>query len=480
MATHEQEHDEPPRPFSIDLSLELERQLDNESNPNSPVDATGRPHSLDSHVLASIVTQLRLSLADVTRERDELSKTVVEMRTREAGTADMLEHMTEKCSKMQEELDGARTRIKDDEDTISILRTKVEESRFVSHSYCLHNVPLTVLPRRGLMRLQSENRRASQVPSALDLSRAGIPSFNGPPSSKRASLIGSTTGRNNSHKRISSVSDNALDSSHLASPIPTPTPATFTLPDVQKSRSQQPSHTRRMSGMLGRGSPPQSLFPSEESAELEMLRRELNAVKAELDDVKHELSETNEAREASDTCIKALREFIEENQVGAVPKGLSPLPAEVKKPSPPPPPAAAGWGFKLWRADSLTQSPVLASPSPVAPAIHTVSPSLSSLTPPVPLSKKLGDFFGTRAPAVTASTRSQRVEQEPVYNGMSDTSSIEDSVVEPISPASERPRPTVYVRDTTSVTSESSRDLGNLEGKLLPPDADGTLSPVVI
>ncbi|KAG1831303.1 hypothetical protein EV424DRAFT_1470063 [Suillus variegatus] len=445
MATHEQEHDEPPRPFSIDLSLELERQLDNESNPNSPVDATGRPHSLDSHVLASIVTQLRLSLADVTRERDELSKTVVEMRTREAGTADMLEHMTEKCSKMQEELDGARTRIKDDEDTISILRTKVEESR------------------RGLMRLQSENRRASQVPSALDLSRAGIPSFNGPPSSKRASLIGSTTG----------LSDNALDSSHLASPIPTPTPATFTLPDVQKSRSQQPSHTRRMSGMLGRGSPPQSLFPSEESAELEMLRRELNAVKAELDDVKHELSETNEAREASDTCIKALREFIEENQVGAVPK-------EVKKPSPPPPPAAAGWGFKLWRADSLTQSPVLASPSPVAPAIHTVSPSLSSLTPPVPLSKKLGDFFGTRAPAVTASTRSQRVEQEPVYNGMSDTSSIEDSVVEPISPASERPRPTVYVRDTTSVTSESSRDLGNLEGKLLPPDADGTLSPVVI
>lgn len=464
MATHEQEHD-PPRPFSIDLTLELERQLDNESNPNSPVDATGRPHSLDSHVLASIVTQLRLSLSDVTRERDELSHTVVELRAREAETAGTLEHMTEKCSKMQEELDDARTKIKDDEDTISILRTKVEESR------------------RGLMRLQSENRRASQVPSALDLSRAGIPSFNGPPSSKRASLIGSTAGRNNAHKRISSVSDNAfsLDSSHLTSPMSTPTPATFTLPDVQKSRSQQPSHTRRMSGIFGRGSPPQSLFPSEESAELEMLRRELNAVKAELDDVKHELSETNEAREASDTCIKALREFIEENQVGAVPKSLPPLPAEVKKAPPPPPPAATGWGFKLWRADSLTQSPVLASSSPVTPAAHTASPSLSSLTPPVPLSKKLGDFFGSRATATAASQMPQRVEQEPMYNGMSDTSSIEDSVAEPISPASERPRPAVYVRDTTSVISDSSRDLGvNLEGKLLPPCANGTLTPVVI
>lgn len=464
MATHEQELDDPPRPFSIDLTLELEHQLNNESNPNSPVDATGRPHSLDSHVLASIVTQLRLSLADVTRERDELSQTVVELRAREAGTADTLGHMTEKCSKLQEELDNARTKIKDDEDTISILRTKVEESR------------------RGLMRLQSENRRASQVPSALDLSRAGIPSFNGPPSSKRASLIGSTTGRNNAHKRISSVADNAfsLDGSHLTSPIPTPTPATFTLPDVQKSRSQPPSHTRRMSGMFGRGSPPQSLFSSEEVSELEMLRRELNAVKAELDDVKHELNETSEAREASDTCVKALREFIEENQVGAVPKSLPSLPAEVKK-APPPPPAAAGWGFKLWRADSLTQNPVLASPSPAAPATHAVSPSLSSLTPPVPLAKKLGDFFGTRATAAATSQTPQRVEQEPMYNGMSDTSSIEDSVAEPISPASERPRPAVYVRDTTSVTSESSRDLGvNFEGKLLPSCADDTLSPVVI
>lgn len=342
-------------------------------------------------------------------------------------------------------------------------------------------MPLTMLLRRGLMRLQSENRRASLVPSALDLSRAGIPSFNGPPSSKRASLIGSTTGRNNAHKRISSVADNAfsLDSSHLTSPIPTPTPATFTLPDVQKSRSQPPSHTRRMSGMFGRGSPPQSLFSSEEFSELEMLRRELNAVKAELDDVKHELNETSEAREASDTCVKALREFIEENQVGAVPKSLPSLPAEVKKAPPPPAAAAAGWGFKLWRADSLTQNPVLASPSPAAPATHTVSPSLSSLTPPVPLSKKLGDFFGTRATAAAASQTPQRVEQEPMYNGMSDTSSVEDSVAEPISPASERPRPAVYVRDTTSVTSESSRDL-NFEGKLLPPCADDTLSPVVI
>jgi len=54
---HEEQYN-PNRPHSIDLTLELERQLDNESlPPNSPRNA--RPQSLDTHVLASIVTQLR-------------------------------------------------------------------------------------------------------------------------------------------------------------------------------------------------------------------------------------------------------------------------------------------------------------------------------------------------------------------------------------------------------------------------------------
>jgi len=202
-----------------------------------------------------------------------------------------------------------------------------------------------------------------------------------------------------------------------------------------------------------------------------MLRQELNAMKAELDDVKHELNESNEALEASDTCVKALREFIEENQVGVVPKGLPSLPGEEKKTTP----AASGWGFKLWRAESnSTQSPV-ASSSHVS---HAASPSLSSL-PPIPLTKKLGDFFGARAGAAPTTLTPPHVEREPMYNGLSDTSSLEDSVAEPISPSSERPRPPVYVRDTTSVTSESSRDLGvKLEGRSISPD--GEFAPVTI
>ncbi len=52
--------------------------------------------------------------------------------------------------------------------------------------------------------------------------------------------------------------------------------------------------------------------------ELETLRKELRAVKDELEETKLELSEANEAREASDTCANALREFISENNVGTV------------------------------------------------------------------------------------------------------------------------------------------------------------------
>jgi len=144
MSAHEQNSEAATRPYSFDLTLELERQLDNESSPNSPADAIW-PHSLDPHVLASIITQLRASLTDVTRERDELLHTVTEQRAREAGAAVTMEDMVQKCSRMQEELDSARAKIQDDENTISILRTKVEESRFV---FCLtlRSAPLTAPP----------------------------------------------------------------------------------------------------------------------------------------------------------------------------------------------------------------------------------------------------------------------------------------------------------------------------------------------
>ncbi|KIJ20781.1 hypothetical protein PAXINDRAFT_106490 [Paxillus involutus ATCC 200175] len=473
------------RPYSIDLTLELERQLDNESlPPPTPVDAK-RPQSLDPQVLSHIITGLRASLADVTRQRDGLAQSLSEYQARENDLADTLAHMTDKCSKLQEEVDTANNKSKDDEDTISVLRTKVEESR------------------RGLMRLQSESRRLSQVPSGLDLSRAGgLPALGGPPSSKRASFVpltGLAAGRINAHRRISSVSDTGLSRLDGSFPHPSPSPAHLTFPDnlMQMNKTHQSSVSRRSSGIYVRGSPPPSVFHPEESAEVEILRKEINYLRTELDEAKHELSEANEAREASELCVNALRGFIEENNVGAPITHLGsstdrapPLSlatpssqAEAKKGAQ----ATGGWGFKLWRTETPVKSPLPVTPAtPVTPP--AVVPNLISSPLPQPLTRKLGDFFGARNASISsiAAIRPPRAEQEGLYNGLSDTSSVEESLAEPVSPASELPRPSVLVKDTTSVMSGfSARDLGaSPERKTvrLPSfsGAEGAFDPVAI
>jgi hypothetical protein len=139
--------------FSFDLSMDLERQLELESLPNTPdhpgflpvtpshlatphvpSPLTAQPHkreSLDSDILAHIVTQLRDSLAEMTKERDDLLTLLSTAHTKEAELKDALQHMTDKATDIQDELIEARRKAKDDEEAINLLRTKVEESRYV-------------------------------------------------------------------------------------------------------------------------------------------------------------------------------------------------------------------------------------------------------------------------------------------------------------------------------------------------------------
>ncbi|KAG8220861.1 hypothetical protein J3R82DRAFT_2356 [Butyriboletus roseoflavus] len=454
------------RPCSIDLTLELERQLDNESlPPPTPADAQ-RPQSVDTQVLAHIVTNLQSSLAEVTRHRDELANSLSQVQAREKDFTDTLTHMTAKCSRLQEELNTANDKAKDDENTISVLRTKVEESR------------------RGLMRLQSESRRQSQVASGLDFSRANLASLAGPQTSKRASfapLTGSNTVRINAHRRISSVSDSGFAKLDSGSPLSSPAPTNFTFPDNAMLPSKL-APLPRSSGMYGRASPPLTVFHSEESAEVEMLRKELISMRGELEEARHEINEANEAREASELCVKALRVFIEENDVGAMPNAggsavtTPTFQAEPKKSTQ----VGGSWGFKLWRTEALAKSASGAIPIPFIPP----TPNNVSSPPPQPLSRKLGEFFGARSASISSTTpvKSPRAEPEAMYNGLSDTSSIEESLAEPVSPASELARTRVLVRDTTSVISGcSARDLGaSPERKTGGLASEGVFTPVAI
>jgi chromosome segregation ATPase len=128
------------RPHSIDLSLELEHQLAlEEGDGGTPAhDAAGARSSLDPHVLASIVGQLRDQIARITTERDDLLNLMSAAVAREADLKDALQDMTDKFTAAREEVASARELHASDQENIALLRNKVEESRFVTpYSYLL-------------------------------------------------------------------------------------------------------------------------------------------------------------------------------------------------------------------------------------------------------------------------------------------------------------------------------------------------------
>ncbi|KIY69235.1 hypothetical protein CYLTODRAFT_349929 [Cylindrobasidium torrendii FP15055 ss-10] len=389
------------RPFSIDLSLELEHQLEMEDAPTSPTAGNGilpNPDTLDPQILSHIVVQLRQSMSDLTKERDDLVLLLSKSTSKEAELSDALQHMTEAATVLEEKYSAAKQKMHDDAESISMLRSKVDESR------------------RGLMRLQSESRRQSAAPSALDLSRAGS-IFSSPPSSKRASftpLTGSYAGSarpSHGHRRISS--EFSLDSSD-------PAGQTFLIHDTPTKAS------RRQSSIFNRT--PQSLDGERDpmSIEFDRQRQELVAVKDELDETRSELAEVKEAKEASDSCVIALREFIATNNVGVDSPGMPSPSAEVKKHFA----GSSGWGFnKLWKVDTSVRSPsVDADPTPT-----NQMPASA-----VPFTRKIGGFFGSRGGSVSSIMSSDSLspmqsnaalQRQSVYSG-SDVSSL----AEPVSP----------------------------------------------
>jgi hypothetical protein len=326
------------------------------------------------------------------------------------------------------------------------------------------------------MRLQTENRRQSMAP--IDVSRATsatLGSFAGPTSSsKRASFVpltGTMHGKSG-HRRAGSIIEPAHGSSLLVtSPTPDPTPSpqarAFNIASAEAALSGAPSSSRRQSGIFGRQSPPDDDLLHQaaaaerlaaNSAELEALRKEIQTLKLDLDNVKHDLQEANEAKEASETCVIALRDFIAENNVGeAGPTTAMKLP--------PPPMMAIGeasktgsaWGFKLWGNGSV-DSPLRSSAAPYSasatqsPAVQastTMDPPASATIGAAPLSRKLGSFFSSRSSISSNHSREQTPPQLPQLQTNAAVSRVQSqrdsvysysdasSVAEPLSPGSD-------------------------------------------
>lgn len=439
MASKSPREEHPPitaRPHSIDLSLELEHQLNTESLPNSPahdVDSFRR-QSLDPHVLASIITQLRVSLENVTRERDDLLIACEEAAQKQALLQENLQIVTDRSTKLEEQLSVAHDKHKDDDEAIAMLRTKVEESRSV-HLYAeaLRRI-IDERLRRGLMRLQTESRRMSQLTIDSSVRASGVPS----PNKRMSLLINPPPNTSRGHRRISSQSDSGLaisETFHWTSPPP----SSSALTDEEQNFA---------------------------SKEIQGLNQEIKSLRDTLEETRHELTEANEAREASEQCVKALRGYISEFRVGEA--GSSPS----NMPPPPTTPvkvedakASSKWSFKLWNGTNTSTSLSIASATPLSPP--TSSSVLSPVSSPQPpaLTRKIGSFFTSRTGSVSSATSltTPSTHQPSMYRASSDVSSVTEEEEEPSSPCSDTSKTPaqVVIRQCTAGLPGSDLDGGS-------------------
>jgi hypothetical protein len=261
-------------------------------------------------------------------------------------------------------------------------------------------------------------------------------------------LTGTSAGRVQSHRRISSVSDSNVilgDVPNGLTADTSPNPQTAALPDVSIQLNHPPTSSRRISGLYARAPAPES---EPGLAEREKLQREVQGLKTALEETRHELMEASEAREASETCVRTLRDFITENNVGANAGGVVARSDDADKKN------ASGsggsrWGFGgLFRAGEAN-SPVISG--------RGVSTSSSSSPTNEPLSRKLGGLFGGRGSFSSGNPAAPRGipnVQEGIYNSLSsDTSSTAESA-EPASPRMEISHmPITRVLSGTSSTS---------------------------
>ena len=378
-----------------------------ESLPTSTDIATSTPTPISPDDLESLVTSLRASLTS--------SQTLLATQaTRLTALTDLetsLNQSRDQLTFLTAAKDAVELQLKDEirkrevaEENVELLRGQVEQAR------------------RGVGLLQKQDKERKRL-STLPAGALGItyPEEEAG-GSKRQSML------NRGHRRISSQSDNPLDvsslppstSPNLGAPGPAragglrelrlgmgstpPQPATspssvntgfFDEPLMAPSMAK-----RHSSAGLSTASSPPSKKDVAAHDEATRLKGELHAVHARL-------AESEEARMASEACLKALREFmasgapstLDDTEISTAEllKGirLPPLPTDRdpdepelegqydRSPNavPPTSKSTGGWGFKLWKQPPV--SPALSTAvEPPATPMHNLSPppSINSVT----------------------------------------------------------------------------------------------------
>jgi hypothetical protein len=235
-----------------------------------------------------------------------------------------------------------------------------------------------------------------------------------------------------------------------------------------------PSLTHRSSLTPSSGQPftgdniPTPLSPA--NTEEARLRAELAAVRAQL-------AEAEESREASEACLKALREFMAAggSEGGAAEEDLlktirlPPLPtdkdADESHLLPTDSAKKGGWGFKLWKQ------------GPASPASTTVEPPAT----PAPTGgfSPAGSVRGTMTPKVSPSPSPGELPTEGLIHALPASSTPLGSIVSgwtkgvmsassTTEASSDQPKPAAY-RSLSSLFSRRKEDVSPAKEKELPP-----------
>jgi len=271
------------------------------------------------------------------------------------------------------------------------------------------------------------------------------------------------------------MSQLAVDSSTRTNGAPSPNNKRMSLlitPPSNQHRGHRRISSQSDSGLtLGEGfqwssPPPSSAALNDEeqnfaSKEIQGLKQEIKSLNETLEETRHELSEANEAREASEQCSKALRDYISEFRVGET--GSSPS----NMPLPPTTPAKAEdaknlskWSFKLWSGGS-------SAATPLSPPTSTSDLSPASSPQPPALTSKIGSFFSSRTGSVSSvtsfTTPSPPTQQPSMYRASSDVSSVTEEE-EPNSPDSDAVKipAQIVIRQYTNGSSGSDVDGGSV------------------
>ncbi|CAE6459017.1 unnamed protein product [Rhizoctonia solani] len=341
---------------------------------------------------------------------------------------------------LKEQLAAADAKNHDQADQIAMLRSKVEEAR------------------RGVMRLQTENRRASQLQAnanSQELRTSKRASFILPPTPASPGGLGSSG--KHIHRRISSMSEPGLNELRL-----TGSPASF--------MTSFPDH---ISGPV---------TPTGPSAE------EFAKLRSELTACQQALQEATDAREASETAVHALKEFIAENAVGesiSTPGSeslqglrLPPLPSDANvadaEPSAPkrPEEPKRGWGNWLKRGDTSNPAP-RPNPPPVSSSVSVRSvhedegiPTITTST--APLTNFVSNWTRSRSSSSSVDGGPSPVTEPAPTTPASQPSGFARFFGKAGSAVSPAPAPALALPPATQ-TSRSSTPASHLESEVESP-----------